>query len=186
MNNDDDEDVPVSPHSTNPPPKRNGFIDLMTDAQKQRYMTQVISHIDADMEALRETGLERDEREMDEALIRAFWRVEYHISLHYRVGKGILGFCRDERDLEELGSWLGDVYAGESRIGDGGEGGKGRKRKRDGGTGFSRWVECQEMSDMVSILRFRWKERKERIERVRSWMSAMREGVGSDGGSMDS
>lgn len=151
-----------------PPTSGRGYDVLMTSAQKQRYLESVLEYATA--EYLQSLGSpEEREIDVDGLLKRAVYRIDHHMFLHYRVGRGVLGFCRDVDDVVALRVWLGVVAQADAEN-NADEARARKRRKRDGG--FPRWSNGNaEMVDQVATWRRGWRERTDRVERARMrWM----------------
>lgn len=115
-----------------------------------------------------ENGATDPDAEMTTML--GFYRVDYHIHLHYVAGRGILSFCRDVADVHALRRWRWEV-ASPSGHWDEDEGSGPRTRQRSG-----LWSDGPEFMDQVSLWRRRWRERKARVEAARlRWVGIMEE-----------
>jgi hypothetical protein len=154
----------------------------MTEAQETRFLERVLGYVTAEYRqrnsplASGEPGGECGRGiDVDAPLARAVRQVEDHVYLHYRAGRGMLGFCRDVEDVVALRRWVGIVSAGDGEDDNENTNGDRRARKRRKGVGGICWPQNgPEMVDQTAIWRRGWKERAERVDRARvRWMWVM-------------
>lgn len=145
---------------------------LMTSAQKQRYLELVVEYATAESLQSSESP-EGREIDVDGLLTRAVCQIDHHTYLHYKVGRGVLGFCRDVDDVVALRVWLGVVAQADAEEDNADEARAKKRKKRN--DGFPRWSnDNAEIVDQVAIWRRGWRERTDRVERARTrWMWTM-------------
>ena len=160
---------PISPRDTTSTTSRPEYDEFMTTARKRRYLELVLEYATAEYLQNSERP-EEGELDVDGLLTRAVYRVDRHVYLHYTVGRGMLGFCRDVGDVVALREWLGVIAQAGSKDENAN---KTRARKRRKGIcGFSRWPnDSNQMVDQVAIWRRAWNHRICRVESARlRWM----------------